>query len=171
MIYYFAYGSNLHPMRLMERVSSAELVGVIEHSHHSLTFHKKSNDGSSKCNMFHTGNESDLIHGALYKLKPEHKKALDGFEGKGHGYIDSKINLQHNEKEYPCFTYHAQQSHIVNNLKPYHWYKQLVVLGAKYLKFPDAYISSIEAVESNEDQDSNRRTEKEALIESIIKYR
>ena len=74
MIYYFAYGSNLHPMRLMERVPSAELVGVAKHPNHALTFHKRSNDGSSKCNMFNS--ESDLIYGAIYKLKPEHKNEL-----------------------------------------------------------------------------------------------
>ena len=110
MIYYFAYGSNLHPMRLMERVPSAELVGVAKHPNHVLTFHKKSNDGSSKCNMFNSG--SGLIFGAIYKLNPEHKNELDRFEGKGYGYIDNQITLEHNETEYSCFTYLAQQSHI-----------------------------------------------------------
>lgn len=169
MIYYFAYGSNLHPMRLVERVPSAELIGVAKHLNHSLTFHKKSNDGSSKCNMFNS--ESDLIYGAIYKLKPEHKNELDKFEGKGYGYIDNQIKLKHNGNEYTCFTYLAQPSHIVDSLKPYHWYKKLVILGARYLEFPDAYISSIEAVESMEDPDSTRRKEKEVLIESIINYR
>ena len=169
MIYYFAYGSNLHPMRLMERVPSAELVGVAKHPNHVLTFHKKSNDGSSKCNMFNS--EPDLIYGAIYKLKPEHKNELDKFEGKGYGYIDNQITLEHDEIEYTCFTYLAQQSHIVSDRKPYHWYKKLVILGAQYLQFPDTYISSIEAVESTEDLDTTRRKEKEALIERIINYR
>ena len=171
MIYYFAYGSNLHPVRLMQRVSSAELIGVTEHPNHKLTFHKKSSDDSSKCNMFNSGNESDLIYGAIYKLKLEHKNELDNFEGKGYGYIDNQIALKHNGNEYKCFTYLAQQSHIVDNLKPYHWYKKLVILGAQYLEFPGSYISSIEEVKSMEDPDSTRRKEKEELIESIIKYR
>lgn len=169
MIYYFAYGSNLHPMRLMERVPSAELVGVAKHPNHVLTFHKKSNDGSSKCNMFNS--ESDQIYGAIYKLKPEHKNELDKFEGKGYGYIDNQITLEHDEIEYTCFTYLAKQSHIVSDRKPYHWYKKLVILGASYLQFPGTYISSIEAVESIEDSDATRRKEKEALIERIINYR
>ena len=171
MIYYFAYGSNLHPMRFMERASSAELIGVTKHHQHSLTFHKKSDDGSSKCNMLHTGDESDLIYGAIYKLKADHKAELDRFEGKGYGYLDNQIKLQHNGDEHTCFTYLAQQSHIVENLKPYHWYKQLVLLGAKYLKFPDSYISTIKAIESTDDPDLNRKREREALIEQIIKYR
>ncbi|MGI9319820.1 MAG: gamma-glutamylcyclotransferase family protein [Thiogranum sp.] len=171
MIYYYAYGSNLHPMRLVERVPSADLVGVAKHPNHMLTFHKKSNDGSSKCNMFNSDTESDLIYGAIYKLKPEHKNELDRFEGKGYGYIDNPITLEHNGNEYTCFTYLAQQSHIVDSLKPYCWYKQLVILGAKFLNFPDSYISSIEAVESMEDPEPTRRKEKDILIENIINYR
>ena len=171
MVYYFAYGSNLHPMRLMQRVPSAKLIGVTEHPDHKLTFHKKSSDDSSKCNMFNSGNESDLIYGAIYKLKSEHKNGLDKFEGKGYGYIDRLITLKHNGIEYTCFTYIAQESHIADNLKPYHWYKKLVILGAQYLKFPGSYISSIEDVESMEDPDSTRRKEQEELIEIIINYR
>ena len=153
----------------MERVSSAELIGVAKHPSHTLTFHKKSNDDSSKCNMFKS--ETGLIYGAIYKLKIEHKNDLDRFEGRGYGYIDNQITVKHKEIEYTCFTYLAQQSHIVNNLKPYHWYKKLVILGAQYLEFPDSYILSIKAVESMEDPDSTRRKEKEILIESIINYR
>jgi hypothetical protein len=158
-------------MRLIERVYSAELVGVAKHPSHRLTFHKKSNDGSSKCNMFNSGRESDVIYGAIYKIKPEHKNELDKFEGKGYGYIDNQIMLNNNGKEYTCFTYLAQQSHIVDNLKPYHWYKKLVILGARYLEFPDSYLSSIEVVESMEDPDPTRRNEKETLIENIINFR
>ena len=169
MIYYFAYGSNLHPVRLIERVPSAELVGVARHPNHKLVFHKKSNDDSSKCNMLNSG--SGLVYGAIYKLKPEHKNELDRFEGVGCGYIDNQITLERNEIEYNCFTYLAQKSHIVGNLKPYHWYKKLVVLGAKYLDFPDTYLSSIEAVDSIEDPDPIRRREREALIERVINYR
>ena len=169
MIYYFAYGSNLHPVRLMERVSSAELIGVAKHPNHALAFHKKSNDGSSKCNMLNS--ESGLIYGAMYKLQPAHKSELDKFEGKGNGYIDNQIMLKHNQIEYTCFTYLAQQSHIAESLKPYHWYKKLVILGAQYLEFPGAYISSIESVESMKDPDTKRRKEKEALIERVINHR
>jgi len=98
MIYYFAYGSNLHPMRLMERVPSAELIGVATHPSHRLTFHKKSNDGSSKCNMYNSGSETDLIYGAIYKLKPEHKDELDRFEGKGCGYIGQRAGQRGRSK-------------------------------------------------------------------------
>ncbi len=171
MIHYFAYGSNLHPLRLKERVPSAKLVGTVELKRYCLTFHKKSHDDSSKCNILETDSELDLVHGAIYKLSPEHKSDLDRYEGKGYGYIDSQILLYCEGQHYDCFTYLAQQSHIVDDLKPYHWYKALVVLGARYLQFPEKYISSIESVESIEDPEISRRKEKAGLINNVVKYR
>lgn len=171
MLYYFAYGSNLHPLRLKQRVPSARLVGVVKHSRYSLCFHKKSIDGSVKCNLLNTGNASDFIYGAIYTIKAEHKKDLDKFEGKGFGYEDKQIQLQYGGREYTCFTYLAQSSYIVDELKPYHWYKQLVILGARYLQFPELYISAIETVESIEDLNVDRKKENMILIESMIQYR
>jgi hypothetical protein len=169
MIHYFAYGSNLHPVRLQERVPSAELVGTVELKRHCLTFHKKSHDGSSKCNILETGNERHSVHGAIYRMHPAHKTVLDGFEGKGNGYIDSHINLLHSGQEYRCFTYRAQQTHIVEELKPYHWYKELVLLGARYLQFPEHYVSAIASIESMDDPDAPRRARHHDLIQNMIK--
>ena len=171
MIHYFAYASNLHPMRLKERVPSAKLIGMTTLDSHRLTFHKRSVDGSSKCNIFDTGSATDVVHGAVYEIALEHKSDLDRFEGKGSGYIDNQIILSHKEQEYLCFTYVAQLSHIVDNLKPYHWYKEPIVLGANYLGFPDAYVSSVVSVESTEDPDQHRRLEKEALLHKMKSFR
>ena len=41
MIHYFAYGSNLHPLRLTDRVHCADLVGSVELASHQLAFHKQ----------------------------------------------------------------------------------------------------------------------------------
>lgn len=171
MLYYFAYGSNLHPMRLMERVPSATLVGVVELNNFRLTFHKKSTDGSSKCNLFESEKDTDIVHGAIYEIDDRQKNALDDFEGKGSGYIDTQIKLSYQEREYLCFTYLAQQSYIIDNLRPYNWYKEIVLLGATYLEFPRSYIERIESVDTMEDLDTQRREEKEALIQKIRKYR
>jgi gamma-glutamylcyclotransferase len=170
LLYYFAYGSNLHPVRLTERVLSAELLGVVELSHYRLAFQKRGWDGSSKCNLVHTGKESDGIHGAIYQIDSDHKPALDVFEGKGNGYDDSQLTVELHGKDYSCFTYFAQTSHVENGLKPYHWYKDLVVLGAKHLQFPDVYVRSIESIESVEDSDQIRRIQHQRLIERILLY-
>jgi len=171
MLHYFAYGSNLHPVRLTERVPSAKLVGKVELAHHDLAFHKQSHDGSGKCNLLKTGAASDLVHGAIYELDPEHKDVLDQYEGKGFGYMDNSINVHHQGRNYSCFTYLAQPSHIVDHLQPYHWYKKLVLMGARYLQFPHSYVSSIESVKSIDDPNENRRNEHDVLIKKILHFR
>jgi AIG2 family protein len=158
-------------VRLLERVPSANLLGVAVLDKHRLVFHKKSQDGSSKCNLVHTGGESDGVYGAIYQIDSAHKQALDRFEGNGNGYQDSQLTVELHGKEHSCFTYFAQQSYIETNLKPYHWYKNLVVLGAKHLQFPDGYVRSIDLNESVEDPDETRRTQHELLIEKVVHFR
>ena len=170
-LYYFAYGSNLHPVRLSERVPSAEFLGVIELSHYRLAFQKRGRDGSSKCNLVCTGKESDGVYGAVYQIDSIHKQALDCFEGQGNGYHDSQLTVELHGKEHSTFTYFAQVSHIADGLKPYHWYKNLVVLGAKHMQFPNAYVRSIELIESVEDPDETRREHHSLLIEKIANFR
>lgn len=171
MLHYFAYGSNLHPVRLKERVPSIKLVGTVELAHHDLAFHKKSHDGSAKCNLLHTGVDSDRVHGAIYQLDPGHKTLLDWYEGKGSGYMDSPLKVQYQGQNYSCFTYIAQPSHIVDHLQPYHWYKKLVLLGARYCQFPHSYLAAIESVKSIDDPDLSRTNEHDVLIKKILRFR
>lgn len=144
LLYYLAYGSNLHPVRLRERVPSAELLDVVELRHYRLAFQKRGQDGSSKSNLARTGEEG------IYQIDSAHKPILDRIEGKGNGYHDRQLPVGLHGKGYASLTYLAQPSYIENNLKPYHWYQTLVVLGAKYLRFPNAYVRSIESIESLE---------------------
>jgi len=157
-------------MRLLERVPSTNLLGVAELDKHRLAFHKKSQDGSSKCNLVRTGNKCDGVYGAIYQMDSAHKQDLDSFEGNGNGYLDSQLTVELYGKERSCFTYFAQETHIADGLKPYHWYKNLVVLGARHLQFPDVYVRSIELIESVEDPDETRRKKHELLIEEILNY-
>ena len=170
VLYYLAYGSNLHPVRLRERVGSARFIDVVQLSHYQLLFQKRGMDVSGKCTLVHTGREADVVYGAVYQIDPAHKPELDAFEGLGNGYFESRLTVTLSRQEYPCFTYVAQPSYIVNNLKPYHWYKHLVVLGAKHCNFPEAYVRSIEVIESVEDSDEARREQHQRLIEEIINY-
>lgn len=168
MIHYLAYGSNLHPLRLMERIPSAKLIGAVELTGRRLTFHKKSNDGSGKCNI--PCSRTDSAYGAVYELDPGHRQALHRIEGRGAGYSDEPIDVLHGGRRYSCFTYLAQRSHVVPGLKPYHWYKELVVLGARYLEFPDPYVTAIESIESVADANAERSRDNAALIGKIIDH-
>lgn len=92
-VYYLAYGSNLHPRRLVERVPSAKAIGVVELSGYRLAFHKQSTDGSGKC-MFYTEQGNDQkIYCVLYQLDTSKKAALDAAEGIGMGYVVEQIKV------------------------------------------------------------------------------
>jgi gamma-glutamylcyclotransferase len=134
---YFAYGSNLHPVRLRQRVPSARLVGVAELTHHALRFHKRGVCGSGKCNALYTGDSSDRVLGAVYEIAAEEKTGLDGHEGEG--YEVKHLTVSANGEMMDVFAYFALDSHIDDGLRPFLWYRELVVLGARYHGFPDEY--------------------------------
>ncbi len=170
MIHYFAYGSNLHPVRLTERVESASLITATRVFGYQLKFHKLGQDDSAKCNLWHTGHPSDSVHGAIYTLASRHKYLLDEFEGKDSGYIDSEIEVPLGDGTLRCFTYLAQKAYLRDSIKPYDWYKQLVIQGAYYLDFPDYYLQNLKAVDSQVDHDSGREQIHHALLKSIADY-
>ena len=165
--YYFAYGSNLHPLRLTERIHSARLISSAELAGYRLTFDKHGQDGSSKCNLQQSGRPSDRVHGAIYQIASKHKPQLDEFEGLGAGYIDQEIELSVDGRRYRCFSYFAQAGYITDLLKPYEWYRQLVLEGARYLQFPSAYVAQIAAVASVSDPDIERELRHWRLIERM----
>jgi len=169
-LYYFAYGSNLHPLRLQQRVPSATLVGVAELGHFRLAFHKHGQDDSAKCSLQASMSETDRVFGAIYAMSAEHKELLDRFEGLGSGYRDQVLSVRFAGRDYSCLTYIAQESHINDGLQPYHWYKELVLNGARYLQFPESYINAIERIESVDDPRPERAKEYQQLIEKIAAY-
>ena len=162
--YYLAYGSNLHPRRLVERVPSAKALGVVELSCYRLAFHKRSSDGSGKCMFYSEQGNDHKLYCVLYQLDAREKPALDAVEGLGMGYIAEQIKVDFAGKSYKPFIYNVDPTFIVPDLLPYSWYKKLVLAGAKYHGFPASYIASIESVRSIVDQDEMRSSEHLVLL-------
>ena len=161
---YAAYGSNLHPFRLSERVASAELVTTGFLPGRNLHFHKRSQDGSGKCNIM-TGSEG--VHVAVYDVSAADKKALDRIEGVGEGYIEIDLDVPDVGL---CASYVAAETHVDDSLLPYDWYRELVLLGARAQHFPKAYIDAIAAIPCRADPDVDRRARNGAIIEAIRRH-
>lgn len=135
-MYYFAYGSNMSTSRLRERVPSAEALGCYALDEHDLRFHKSSKDGSGKCDAYFTSDPKDVIYGVLFKINPAEKSALDRVEGLGHGYDVKEITVTaHDGTRVTATTYVATQ--IDMKLKPYSWYVNHVLVGAKEAVLPE----------------------------------
>ena len=161
-LYYFAYGSNLHPARLQVRVPSAEFVEVAVLPDRALRFCKRSVDGSAKCTLAPALGSRTL--GAVYRLAAQEKELLDRVEGLDQGYDEGWQGLPLNDGVVRAFFYVAAPDYLDATLQPYHWYKHLVLAGARYHGFPDAYIAAIDAVASIEDPDAGRRSRNERIV-------
>jgi hypothetical protein len=151
-LYYAAYGSNLHPVRLAARVPSAELVGTAFQPGWSLRFNKLSNvDGSAKCSIERGGTGT---HHAIYGLLADEKFLLDACEGLGNGYDELVLDVPEFGR---CFTYVASASHVRSDLEPFDWYQAMVLRGAEFNRFPGDYIDTIRSVDALPDPDEARK--------------
>jgi len=161
-ILYFSYGSNMSSKRLQQRVPSATFVSTASLVEHELRFHKKSHDGSAKCDAFETGNPDDIVIGTLFKIEQSEKYHLDEAEGLGYGY-----DIKHVKVLLPsgiiqeAFTYFATD--IEETLLPYLWYHNHVVTGAREFHLPPEYIDRIEQVKTIDDPDKQRHQKESAI--------
>jgi len=61
-------------------------------------------------------------------------------------------------------TYFAQADYIDDSLKPFSWYRDIVLMAASEYGFPEGYRRRIEQIEVVQDPDSNRElSERRAL--------
>lgn len=166
---YFAYGSNMLTERLIKRIGSVNLVGVASIEGRKLAFHKRSEDGSGKCDIPVSKAKGAIVRGVVYEVTEDDLVTLDEFEGVGKGYERVTMEVQMESGPVEAATYVATDSHIEKGLLPYDWYHGLVLAGAMQHGFPKDYIASLAMVEFQPDPDPNRITRKEALaiLESI----
>ena len=152
-LYYFSYGSNMSSKRLYARTPSAKKLCVATLDQHQLRFHKRGMDDSAKCDVFFTGNSADHVIGVIFEILPKDKPTLDS--GEGPGYEEKQVLVTAIDgKQIEAFTYVA--IHIDKSMKPYQWYKEHVLTGAREHSLPDDYISAIEMIGSIEDTDMAR---------------
>jgi hypothetical protein len=161
-LHYFAYGSNLHPARLRARVPSAEFVEVAVHPDRALQFSKRSRDGSAKATVVPA--LGSRVLGAIYRIDETEKCLLDRAEGLGQGYEEDWQSLPLSTGVVRSFHYVAASDYIDPSLQPYHWYKELVLAGARYHGFPADAIAAIERIVSIDDPDEKRRSRNDAIL-------
>jgi hypothetical protein len=161
VVRYAAYGSNLHPVRLTDRLPSARLVGPGFLPGHSLEFHKRSLDESGKCTIAAGG---EGVYVAIYDVSEDDKRRLDAIEGVGRGYSDDVVDVPGFSA---CSTYVAEPAYVEPGLRPYDWYRELVLLGCRFHGFSDDYIARIAAIASVSDPDASRQAGNRKLIERM----
>ena len=90
---------------------------------------------------------------------------LDDLEGLGKGYNEQQVSFPLNGVTLHALVYVAASTHIDATLVPYTWYKDMVVLGARYHRLPADYIGKIEAVVAVPDPNPKRAANRAAIVE------
>src|SRR5260370_5695196 len=160
---YFAYGSNMLTARLRERVPSATAIGIGQLVGHAVRWDKRSwRDGSGKCDAEATGRQGDVVWGVVFELDPDDKPALDKAEGLGAGYIEKMVNVLTEAGPVTAVTYYATDKDA--SLRPYHWYKALVIAGGREHALPPSYRSRLELVVTVPDPNPTRASTHQQLL-------
>ncbi len=141
----FCYGSNMNTERITERCSSSCFISRAKISGYKLVFNKRSKDKSGKANLVHTGDKS-LVWGVIFDISEDQKPLLDAAEGLGRGYDEYKLQVINDlEQEIECVCYIATDpKYLDDNLKPYDWYRDFCLLGAKEHNLPEEWILTLE---------------------------
>ncbi|WIO73520.1 gamma-glutamylcyclotransferase [Porticoccaceae bacterium LTM1] len=148
--------------RLRERTPSAVPLGCHRLYEHDLRFHKLSEDGSVKCDAYFTSNSVDVIYGSLFMIDPAEKPVLDQVEGLGYGYDEKVVTVIAQDDTLIKATIYVATK-IDETLKPYSWYMNHVLIGARETSLPAEYIElkmiSVEVVEdSDRERDARQRS-------------
>lgn len=164
-MYYFSYGSNMLRERLAARVGDSGYLGAAHLSGYRLGFIKRSTDGSGKCTLI----EREHLHGVwgvVFEMTDAQKLLLDGFEGSAYEVKTVRPVLARTPVE--AYTYIGRQQSLDPYLRPYTWYKDLVLAGAVQAGLPADYVGRIRSVSAFDDRDRDRDRENRRLIGSRV---
>lgn len=132
-LFYFAYGSNLNPYRMMKRgvYYSSSKFGIL--LGWRLEFNKRSATGkNSFANI--VPDEDGKVEGKLYRINSKGLKRLDLFEGYPQHYFRVKLPvLASHGKLIDAEVYIAHESQICNSLQPSSEYLNHILNGGKYV--------------------------------------
>jgi len=135
---------------MKSRAPSAEFYRIARKSGKTLVFNKRSCDDSAKANL--ASDKDGKVWGVLYCLDFIDLGKLDACES---GYTRELTEVVDSMNEaVSAFVYLS--SKLTKDTRPYDWYKELVVEGAKEHKLPSEYIRFLETFKSKPDLDPKR---------------
>ena len=162
-ILYFAYGTNMFSRRLKETIAPSAVaidIGFVQGRRFS--FGKVSRDGSGKCDIEATNNAKDRAYGVLYRINAKEKSDLGEAEGLGIGYSEANVQIVTATGTQTAMTFVA--SYKEAPLRPYQWYRAMVITGATEHGLPSEYIEWLRTFEAQADANTDRRTARESLL-------
>lgn len=162
---YFAYGSNMLTARLAARVRGPRPLATARLAGHRLCFHKRGRDESGKADALRTGEAADVVWGVVFEIGSNDRPRLDDHEGAPLHYEPAAVSVEAGRSVLEVLTYFATPAFQEEGLRPFSWYKALVLAGALEHGLPEAYVARIEAEPHLEDPDPAR----DALERSVLR--
>jgi gamma-glutamylcyclotransferase len=148
----FAYGSNMSPGQMKERVPAAEPVGVARLIGCEVVFNKASKDGTGKANLRRTPTGRGAVFGVVWRMNLDGLNALDSIEGSGYErrwdviqYLPLRVEPVRSPERSAALveTYVALPKAVRDGLQPSREYWGRVLEGAKWAKLSDRYIEKL----------------------------
>lgn len=161
-IYYFAYGSNMHLGRIIDRLSRVQIVETAWLAEHALTFNKRGRDGSGKCNVIPYAGRR--VPGAVYRLEATALSRLDRIEGSGYRRVPVVVSGIRSQRRYRANCYVAKSVAIDNSWIAYDWYRDIVAAGAAALGLPVDHIDWLQAHPTRSDPNRRRHRQNAAVL-------
>lgn len=126
-----------------------------------LVFNKPSKDGSGKANV--VADPNSAVWGVIYSIPDADLDVLDDGEGKGYRRQSMRVYAVAGNAA-DAWVYVATTPSSDPNLRPYTWYKQFLVDGAKEHGIPPPYVAALETIVADEDRDQARDQERRELM-------
>ncbi len=155
---FFAYGTNVLLAKMMSLVTFAQAIGLAELSGYQLIFNKKSHkDDSGLANLTATQKATDKVYGNLYEVSDSYLSTLELAEGIQHGYHTQKVTVLCQGENISATIFLCDDpAFLQNNLKPFDWYKAMIVRGLERLEAPADYTQKVKKMEDILDVDVQR---------------
>ena len=134
-------------------VPSTTVFGPARLPGYEFAFRKRGADGSMKCDLDPASPET--LWGVLYQLDAQDLPLLDAAEGEGYERIEVSVTRSGGEHTVEAFTYRARPDWIGDG-RPFDWYRDLIVAGARQHGLPEPYAAAIESIDADPDPDEQR---------------
>lgn len=140
----FAYGSNMKTERMVERVPGAKVTGRVFAGNRKMVCNKKSKDGSGKANLVES--PGSVTWGVLYEIEDDALDKLDRVEG---GYERVLLGVTADDDTRVIAQAYVSDQ-VTGDPRPFAWYKELILDGAREHNLPVAYIDYLEEIETRD---------------------
>lgn len=148
--------------RMQERAPLSKAVSVGQLVEFELCWNKRSSDGSGKCSVTETGHPKHVVWGVAYEMSASDKSSLDRAEGLGRGYGERAVKIHTQGGRLSATIYYATS--ISPGIRPYDWYRDLVIAGAREHQLPEEYVRILEKVATVTDSDVDRAAKNLRLL-------